>query len=94
MKTTTLRNEISDYEDFSNAPDGQDCYIAPIFGNVEIKDYNEDFAKAASKREVSYNIRQCVDGVKHLVGGAAIALIGTTLVKWATSAYWSAQSII
>jgi|GEM_PF-4701544 len=94
MKTTTLRNEISDYEDFSNAPDGQDCYIAPIFGNVEIKDYNEDFAKAAAKREVSYNIRQCVDGIKYLVGGVALALIGTSIVKMAISAYKSAQTII
>ena len=94
MKTTTLRNEISDYEDFSNAQDGQDCYIAPIFGNVEIKDYNEDFAKAAAKREFSYNVNQSLDGIKHLVGGAAIALIGTTLFKMAISAYASAQSII
>lgn len=92
--TTTLKNELTAYEDFVNLPDGQDCYIAPIFGNAEINDYNDEFAKIAARREVLYNIKQGFDCIKYLVGGVALALIGTSIVKMAISAYKSAQTII
>lgn len=82
---TTLKTEITDYEDFTNSPDGEDNYIPPIFGDSQIQDHSAAFADARLSHARLARAKMHFDGAKALFKGLIFGTTGVALVYIAQS---------